>query len=89
MKELAGITFQEYGKSDVPIICIHGIGGDSDSFKPQLEALRQDFRIISLNLPDMEVLKGYRKQALKTYRLKYVILFKLWKFLKLIFVDNQ
>ena len=51
MKELAGITYQEYGKSDVPIICLHGIGGDSDSFKPQLEALRQDFRIISVNLP--------------------------------------
>ena len=51
MKEVCGITYQDYGNSKIPIIFLHGIGGDSDSFKPQLEKFRGSYRVISLNLP--------------------------------------
>lgn len=51
MKEVCGITYQDYGNSEIPIIFLHGIGGNSDSFKPQLEKLSGAHRVISLNLP--------------------------------------
>ena len=54
MPKVCGIEFEEKGKGYPPIICLHGIGGDSNSFFPQLEGLSANFRIISWNMP------GYR-----------------------------
>ena len=51
MKEANGLTYQDYGQSETPVLCLHGIGGDSNSFRPQLESLSEKFRVISLNLP--------------------------------------
>lgn len=56
MNQAAGIHYGEAGPaaagaSDVPIICLHGIGGDIESFRPQLDGLSDDFRVLSWNMP--------------------------------------
>lgn len=50
MKRLAGITFDERGTGGVPLVCLHGIGGDTTSFQPQLEGL-DGRRVIAWNMP--------------------------------------
>lgn len=51
MKHIAGITYNERGKGDTPIICLHGIGGDTSSFQPQLDGLSDLHRVIAWNMP--------------------------------------
>ena len=55
MKKAAGIVYAKaYSKiwtQCMPIICMHGIGGDSSSFRPQLEKLSDDYPMISWNMP--------------------------------------
>ena len=46
-----GITFSEKGSGSLPIICLHGIGGDNLSFEHQLDDLSKSARIISWNMP--------------------------------------
>lgn len=50
MKTAAGITYDERGTGDIPILCLHGIGGDTTSFQPQLEGLSGN-RVIAWNMP--------------------------------------
>lgn len=54
MKQAAGITYEEAGTGSVPVICLHGIGGDTESFRPQLDGLSTTRRVIAWNMP------GYR-----------------------------
>ncbi|MGJ8528529.1 alpha/beta fold hydrolase [Maritalea sp.] len=51
MKNLIDLTFEDYGVSDIPVVCLHGIGGNTDSFRPQLDELSKYARVIALNLP--------------------------------------
>lgn len=55
MKKAAGIVYAEaYGNvctERMPIVCMHGIGGDTSSFAPQLEKLSEDYRVIAWNMP--------------------------------------
>ena len=48
------ISYYEKGISNDTIICLHGIGGDNESFEPQVNGLSDKYRIISWNMP------GYR-----------------------------
>ncbi len=50
MKRAAGINYDEAGEGSTTIVCLHGIGGDSASFEPQLTCLSSDYRIISWNM---------------------------------------
>lgn len=50
MKRAAGIVYDERG-AGVPILCMHGIGGDTGSFGPQLEGLSDAYRVIAWNMP--------------------------------------
>lgn len=45
------LTYVAAGSGAPPIICIHGIGGDSQSFAPQVKGLSGSRRVISVNLP--------------------------------------
>jgi pimeloyl-ACP methyl ester carboxylesterase len=47
----AGIEYATEGAGDPPVICLHGIGGDTESFRPQLDGLSRDRRIIAWNMP--------------------------------------
>lgn len=51
MNRAAGIVFDARGTGNVPIICLHGIGGDTTSFQPQLDGLSGAFWIIAWNMP--------------------------------------
>ncbi len=51
MQELLGLTFEDFGRGEVPLICLHGIGGNTESFRPQLDELAKYTRVIALNLP--------------------------------------
>jgi len=51
VKKIKGIVYEDRGLSKIPIICLHGIGGDTTSFQPQLEYLSSDCRIIAWNMP--------------------------------------
>lgn len=51
MNRAADIVFDEAGQGDPPVICLHGIGGDTESFRPQLDGLSGDRRIIAWNMP--------------------------------------
>lgn len=51
MKSVVGINYVERGKGDTPIICMHGIGGNVDSFSPQLSGLSDRHRVIAWNMP--------------------------------------
>jgi 3-oxoadipate enol-lactonase len=50
MKRAAGIVYAESGSAGLPILCLHGIGGNSGSFVWQLTGLGNR-RVIALNLP--------------------------------------
>jgi len=39
------------GSGEIPIVCLHGIGGNTASFAPQLADLSDAFRVVALNLP--------------------------------------
>lgn len=47
----AGLSYEEAGRGAVPILCLHGIGGDASSFTPQLSGLSDEHRVISVDLP--------------------------------------
>lgn len=51
MQNLIDLTFEDYGKGETPLICLHGIGGNTDSFRPQLDELSKYTRVIALNMP--------------------------------------
>ncbi len=51
MKIAAGIEYDERGTGEIPLVCLHGIGGNTDSFIEQLAGLSEQHRIIALNLP--------------------------------------
>lgn len=51
MLRAAGITYEQNGEGAVPLICLHGIGGNADSFRPQLDELSDCMRVISWNMP--------------------------------------
>lgn len=46
----AGIEYQSRGQGPA-VILLHGIGGNSSYFTPQLDGLSEHFRVISLSLP--------------------------------------
>lgn len=48
---VAGIEYAEAGQGDIPVICLHGIGGSYASFTPQLESLATQQRVIAWNMP--------------------------------------
>jgi len=46
------IDFLESGDSSRPVLLLmHGIGGDSESFRPQLDALSDSWRVVAWNMP--------------------------------------
>lgn len=49
MKRAAGLEYEESG-AGTPIICLHGIGGNTSSFGPQFGGL-PGYRLIAVNLP--------------------------------------
>ncbi len=51
MSRAAGINYAECGADGIALICLHGIGGDAESFRPQLDALGAERRVISWNMP--------------------------------------
>jgi len=51
MKTCVELTYEDRGTGNVPIVCLHGIGGNADSFRPQLDELCDQTRVIALNLP--------------------------------------
>ncbi|MEM6460670.1 MAG: alpha/beta hydrolase [Pseudomonadota bacterium] len=51
MNRANGIEYEERGTGDVPVVCIHGIGGNTHSFARQLEGLSDHLRIVAINLP--------------------------------------
>jgi 3-oxoadipate enol-lactonase len=51
VKNAVGIVYDEQGAGDVPIVCLHGIGGDTGSFQPQLDGLCAHHRVIAWNMP--------------------------------------
>ncbi len=51
MLKINNISYEEKGKKSPPIICLHGIGGDSKSFEPQLLGLSEKYRVIAWNMP--------------------------------------
>lgn len=54
MKVAAGIEYRQVGVQSpgcATVICLHGIGGDDNSFTPQLKALSLTHRVIAWNMP--------------------------------------
>jgi len=49
--KVAGIEYDERGSGDIPVVMMHGIGGNTASFAPQLDALCDQRRVIAINLP--------------------------------------
>lgn len=45
------MAYRSAGAGDVPVICLHGIGGDASFFEPQLAGLSGSRRIVSVDLP--------------------------------------
>ncbi len=60
MSIVAGIEYTDHGSkvneaiSRTPIVCLHGIGGDHNSFEPQWQTLSDTHRVLAWNMP------GYR-----------------------------
>jgi 3-oxoadipate enol-lactonase len=50
VKRAVGITYDDRGSGDLSVICLHGIGGDTTSFQPQLDDLNMG-RVIAWNMP--------------------------------------
>ena len=51
MKQAAGITYESLGTGGTPLICLHGIGGNTSSFRPQLDHFNQQRQTIAWNMP--------------------------------------
>jgi 3-oxoadipate enol-lactonase len=49
VKHSVGINYEEREQGGVPILCLHGIGGDTTSFQPQLDHLGG--HVIAWNMP--------------------------------------
>ena len=51
----AGVTFlaagSPSGPGKPPLVCLHGIGGDATSFRPQLHGLAKGRRVLAWNMP--------------------------------------
>lgn len=47
----AGLAYDVRGSQGLPIVCLHGIGGDATSFAPQIDDLGHDHKVISVSLP--------------------------------------
>jgi len=50
VKRAAGINYETRGEGP-PVLCLHGIGGDTGSFGPQLEGLSDAYRVMAWNMP--------------------------------------
>ena len=57
------ISYYEKGISNETIICLHGIGGDYESFEPQVNGLSDKYRIISWNMPGYKDSKPLEKYS--------------------------
>ena len=57
------ISYFEKGISNETIICLHGIGGDNESFEPQVNGLSDKYRIISWNMPGYKDSKPLEKYS--------------------------
>ena len=51
MNRAVGIVYDDRGSGAVPIVCLHGIGGNTDSFREQLTGLSDQHRVIAWNMP--------------------------------------
>lgn len=51
MIHAAGVAYLESGQGGVPLICLHGIGGKAESFRPQLDGLGSQAHILSWDMP--------------------------------------
>lgn len=45
------IAFQIAGDEGLPVVFLHGIGGDAESWRPQLDSLSSDYRAIAWDMP--------------------------------------
>ena len=50
MYTAGGIKYASAGQGPA-LVCLHGIGGDSESFRPQLDELSDNYRVFSWNMP--------------------------------------
>ena len=46
-----GIRYAEAGQGEQALMFLHGIGGDAQSFRPQLDGLSEKRRVIAWNMP--------------------------------------
>lgn len=51
MQSSRQIVFTSLGTEGVPLICLHGIGGNAESFRPQLDFFSPTRRTIAWNMP--------------------------------------
>ncbi|MBW8636997.1 alpha/beta hydrolase [Hoeflea sp. WL0058] len=51
MMHAAGVAYLESGRGGAPLVCLHGIGGAAESFRPQLDGLGLHRRILSWDMP--------------------------------------
>ena len=51
MKEVAGIRYAEAGQGTPVLLFLHGIGGDAESFRPQLDGLSRKRTVMAWNMP--------------------------------------
>ena len=51
MRSNSGLVFESVGTAGTPLICLHGIGGNFESFRPQLDAFGPSRRTIAWNMP--------------------------------------
>ncbi|MEM8951044.1 MAG: alpha/beta hydrolase [Pseudomonadota bacterium] len=45
------IAFQIAGDEGMPLVFLHGIGGDAESWRPQLDGFSKDYRAIAWDMP--------------------------------------
>lgn len=45
------IAFQIAGDEGLPLVFLHGIGGDAESFRPQLDGFAKEYRAIAWDMP--------------------------------------
>ncbi|MGI9420349.1 MAG: alpha/beta fold hydrolase, partial [Geminicoccaceae bacterium] len=45
------IAFQIAGDEGMPLVFLHGIGGDAESWRPQLDGFSGDYRAIAWDMP--------------------------------------
>lgn len=51
MGNIAGIKFIQEGEGEVPILCLHGIGGNGSYFSEQISGLESSNKIIACDIP--------------------------------------